>query len=239
MLMMKKPFQALTGFACILITGSAMAAGTADMSVGGTVITGSCTPTLSASTVDYGTIDVSRLTSTNTVTGNRLGFRDITLNVTCDSPMKVAWGVTDNRTGTAAYLNSEVERSGGNYHYEQAYFFGLGDTPEGKHIGSYSITLMESKSTVDGGPVRLLQRHNPSLPWGDLIAANGSMNNVYDLEHPEYQFTAGSPGTNEPMAATTVSYALSISAEVDLMSNLNLTDDTVLDGSATFTLVYL
>ena len=222
---------------CPFITGSAMAAGTADMSVGGTVITGSCTPTLSASTVDYGTIDVSRLTSTNTVTGNRLGFRDITLNVTCDSPMKVAWGVTDNRTGTAAYLNSEVERSGGNYHYEQAYFFGLGDTPEGKHIGSYSITLTEPGSTVDGEPAYLAQRHGASGTWVHL--ANGNRAAVYERESNHYSFTVVSPGTLEPMAATTVSYALSISLQVDLMSNLNLTDDTVLDGSATFTLVYL
>ncbi|MEE4407046.1 DUF1120 domain-containing protein [Enterobacter mori] len=235
MLMMKKPFQFLTGFACILITGSAMAAGTADMSVGGTVITGSCTPTLSASTVDYGTIDVSRLTSTDEKAGNRLGFRDITLNVTCDSPMKVAWGATDNRAGTAAYLNSDNEMD---TYYGREYFFGLGDTPEGKHIGSYSITITEPGSTVDGEPAHLLQRHNPSASWTDL--AYSTFANVYAREGaPDKQFTAGSPGTSEPMAATTFSYGLSISLQVDLMSNLNLTDDTVLDGSATFTLVYL
>ena len=235
MLMMKKPFQALTGFACILITGSAMAAGTADMSVGGTVITGSCTPTLSASTVDYGTIDVSRLTSTNEKEGNRLGFRDITLNVTCDSPMKVAWGVTDNRLGTAAWLNSDIE-IGSNYGL--GYFFGLGDTPEGKHIGSYSITLTEPGSTVDGEPAHIAQRYNASSPWTHLTNTTRAV--IYERDYsPALQFTVAYPGTFEPMAATTVSYALSISAQVDMMSNLNLTDDTVLDGSATFTLVYL
>jgi len=221
---------------CPFITGSAMAAGTADMSVGGTVITGSCTPTLSASTVDYGTIDVSRLTSTDEKAGNRLGFRDITLNVTCDSPMKVAWGVTDNRLGTAAWLSSDVEFLGPDY--ARAYFFGLGDTPEGKHIGSYSITLTESGSTVDGGPAHFLQRANASGPWTYLT--NTTNADIYERDAaPDKQFTAGSPGTHEPMAATTASYALSISLQVDLMSNLNLTDDTVLDGSATFTLVYL
>ncbi|MDY3572547.1 DUF1120 domain-containing protein [Enterobacter hormaechei] len=162
---------------CPFITGSAMAAGTADMSVGGTVITGSCTPTLSASTVDYGTIDVSRLTSTNEKEGNRLGFRDITLNVTCDSPMKVAWGATDNRAETAAWLNSDIEISNG---YGLGYFFGLGDTPEGKHIGSYSITLTEPGSTVDGEPAYLAQRHGASGTWVHL--ANGNRAAVYERE---------------------------------------------------------
>ncbi|HDS5593189.1 TPA: DUF1120 domain-containing protein, partial [Enterobacter hormaechei subsp. xiangfangensis] len=219
MLMMKKPFQALTGFACILITGSAMAAGTADMSVGGTVITGSCTPTLSASTLDYGTIDVSRLTSTNEIEGNRLGFRDITLNVTCDSPMKVAWGATDNRLGTAAYLNSDAQYE---TYYGRAYYFGLGDTPEGKHIGSFSIQLVESGSTVDGEQAVLAERESISEPWGDLFNDDSAL--IYESsKYPNRQFTAVSPGTLEPMAATTVSYALSISLQVDLMSNLNLT----------------
>ncbi|MEE4407040.1 DUF1120 domain-containing protein [Enterobacter mori] len=221
---------------CPFITGSAMAAGTADMSVGGTVITGSCTPTLSASTVDYGTIDVSRLTSTDENAGNRLGFRDITLNVTCDSPMKVAWGATDNRAGTAAYLNSDVEIG---TEYAPAYYFGLGDTPEGKHIGSYSITVTEPGSTVDGGPANILTQINTSTTWADLNNQNGTTGNVYKAGTLSWILTVSSPGTLEPMAATTVSYALSISAQVDMMSNLNLTDDTVLDGSATFTLVYL
>ncbi|MDY3572559.1 hypothetical protein RCJ88_22670, partial [Enterobacter hormaechei] len=99
--------------------------------------------------------------------------------------------------------------------------------------------VMETKSTVDGESAVLVQRNNASLQWTDLINAGGTMANVYGAIMPDRQFTAASPGTVEPMAATTFSYGLSISLAVDLMSNLNLTDDTLLDGSATFTLVYL
>lgn len=227
-MMMNKTALTLAGLLVTTLTGTAMAAGTADMTIGGTVLAGSCTPTLSSSVADYGTIDVSTLTSTDVKAGNRLGFRHVDLTVTCDSPMKVSILPADNREGTAAFLNSDDEDSS---YYGADYYYGLGNTAEGVHIGSYLIYTRASGTTADGLPVDLIWRTHRSDGSGSFMRGREPFNTA--------EISVAAQGDNHPIAATVFFYPLSISTAVDLMSNLNLTDDTPLDGSATLSLVYL
>lgn len=210
--------------------GQAVAAESATLTVGGSVITGACTPALSAGVVDYGTIPVSTLSQTAQTT---LAVKTVALTVHCTTPLVFGMGVTDNRAGTAAalrYTDPDGDPQGGTS------AFGLGVTGGGVNIGGY--TLYVSDAVVDGAVAKMALVNPDGVVSG--VYAGGEYENWYPRGGVIYYSAAVAPNSGDRLAAAQdLAYQLSVVTQLDSVQGLALTEDTRLDGSATLSLTYL
>ncbi|HDS5593165.1 TPA: DUF1120 domain-containing protein [Enterobacter hormaechei subsp. xiangfangensis] len=231
---LKNVFQSLAGLAGVLIASSAMAAGAADIAVGGTILTGSCTPKLSNDMIDLEVTKVSELTDPS----NQLSVKNTTLTIDCAVPLVVGWSIMDNKHATVAQpLRITNSMHPGVTTSDPDYMSGLGATAEGVNIGGYEIQI-DDGATVDGkaasvyinesgypGSVGRFKEFTPG--WG-LLRADGVT-----------AFSIGESGSPVPTAFTQAVFPLFINSAVVSGVVLDLADDTVMEGSTTINLVYL
>ncbi|ASV55037.1 Beta-fimbriae probable major subunit [Lelliottia jeotgali] len=230
---MKTIFKYCAAAALVIATAnSAFAAETADLKVQGTLIMGSCTPTLSSGgVVDYGKISLSSL---NAADVNQLGTKDITLTLTCQSPTKVAWAITDDRTDsvidTKPVVGTEVAPNTSDE-------YGLGMTKGGVKLGSYAIrTANHGEPLVDGAVAQIGYSDDSAATW--TAGSNGGSYNHNDGGRL-MTFLAMPPLAADPIALTTASDILEVGASIQGTTPLAITDDTPLDGQATISVKYL
>jgi hypothetical protein len=215
----KKLLAIVMGTVLCGLVNSAFAADTADLTVKGTLLVGSCTPTLDGGgVVDYGQMPISDLSA---VTANDLKAKTVNLTVSCDSAMKVGFNVTDDNASTAAGKLGPIEAANA---------FGLGATADKVNIGSYSLDI--ASVSYDGNVGDVITSTDNGTTWaksaGDVPNTAGAV------------YSAAAAGTDDtPVAITTATYGVNVDAVVQDTKTLNITDDTDLDGQATFTLVYL
>lgn len=226
---MKAIFKLCAAAALVVSTAnSAFAADTTILKVQGTLIMGSCTPSLpSDGVVDFGAIPVDSLSDTAV---NQLGQKDITLTLTCTSPTKVAWSVIDDRSDSVIDTQPEVDTQPGTPLTE----FGLGKTADGVKLGSYIVSARNNgQAIIDGIAGVLSFSEDNGSTW--TLGSNGG---VYF--HPDgNRLITFSNAQDEPVAFKVASDQLTVGASVQNTTTLAITDDTPLDGQATISLKYL
>ncbi|MDY3572507.1 DUF1120 domain-containing protein [Enterobacter hormaechei] len=218
------PGAALAAF----MMNAARATDSVDLVVQVTAVTGACTPSLDTPVINLGVIPYNTL---NATAPTALPEKKVLLTVNCTSPMAVGWTLTDNRTDSVAQL--PVTLSG--RQYSGTALAGLGKTPAGIPLGNWAIsTGTEAAVQHDGTTGIAITSTDGGTTWrsaagtpADVSFAGNLLTSVTDAT------------TAPPVPFTTGTFSLSMGAVIAPRNTLNLTDDTLLDGSATFTLVYL
>lgn len=214
-----------------LCINSAFAADTAVMKVQGNLTNSSCTPELSnGGTVDYGTISLAGLSATDI---NQLGKRDFTLTITCVTPTKIAFSTTDDRNGTAPLVKVINGRNGGGDVVDGDKLFGVNKTADGVNIGNYSIYVNETSMQIDGKRGIFVYSSDNGSSWANL----GVGEILYNRNR--ISTVAASAQNVAPLAFSTAVIPMTTALAIQGTDTLAITDDTPIDGQATFTLIYL
>lgn len=211
---------ALTG---LFALASSVHAQSVDVSVIGTIEPAACIPTISGGgVIDYGVIAASTLNSTSF---NVLPARTGTFTINCDAPAQVGITAADNRAasrvpGAVAAINAA---------YTDVRNFGLG-TVSGANVGGYIMQLAGVNVDAANNVPRLLST-NGGATW----AAAGGV--LYNDNAAIMSWGASAAAGVTPGEVITGNFI--VQAVLNKGSDLPLTSDVPLDGSATLTLVYL
>ncbi|HAK7693641.1 TPA: DUF1120 domain-containing protein [Salmonella enterica] len=216
-----------------LSTSAQAVESTAVLKLTGVLTNGACIPELSdGGVVDFGTKAVSDLLPTQT---NQLGYKDITLTIQCLAPAKVGWTAADNHADSVTSLTIDNATFRGQNNRIPNYQLGLGTTAGGINIGAYGLSMDLNNATADGIQTKMVVA-NSSNP-GDWATAG---NEFVALTNSFPFITTYSVGDeNGPTAFTTATFPIRVAAAIQGTDTLAITDNTTLDGQATFTLVYL
>lgn len=212
-----KNFALLTTLSVVLLTSfAAQAAETTELKVKGAVRPSACSPSFtSGGVVDYGTIPVKSL---NANTGTQLQAKTIPFAISCAAPTKLALRTIDNRASSVVEGLSAV---GGSY--------GLG-TYQGKKVGVYNVFVTPGSFTGDASPVDVIRELNyVGGGWAKALAGN-----LGAVRHSFAQANTVAPG-----AYKTITGTFTIQVTINKGSELPLTDNIPLDGSATIEVQYL
>lgn len=227
---MKNIFKLCATAALVITTAhSAFAADSTDLKVQGTLIMGSCTPTLSSGgVVDYGKISLSSLSAADI---NQLGTKEITLTLTCKSPTKAAFAAIDDRADSVIDTKPVTREEAAPNTSDE---FGLGKTTGGIGIGSYALVAAnQGEPVVDGVAGFISFSDDNAATWKASSGAGtyshadgGRMITFADVDGNPVEFTAASD-------------LLRVGAAIQDTTTLAITDDTPLDGQATISVKYL
>ncbi|MNB62450.1 hypothetical protein D3C81_28990 [compost metagenome] len=229
---MKTIFKYCAAAALVISTAhSAFAADTAVLKVQGTLIMGSCTPSLpSDGVVDFGAIPVDSLS--NSVV-NQLGQKDITLTLTCTSPTKVAWSIADDRADSVVDTAPQIDTHPASPDTE----FGLGKTADNVDLGSYAVIARDNPTTgdvmIDGAVGKIALSSDEGANW---TPGNGAGINLHSDGTRILTF---SDDLGSPVPFEVATQHLTVGAAVQDSKTLAITDDTPLDGQATISVKYL
>lgn len=232
--MLKKRF--LVGSVLIALLNGAQAANSVDLKVTGTLRTGACAPSFANNgVVDFGHIPLGNLNKTET---NQLGYKNITLTITCDNAIPIGWRVIDNKKETLKDLTIKSAKPSGADVSGSDWEFGLGVTAGNIKIGAYSMYVYKDEVTADGVKAKMMYTESSNLSDKTKWAASGagevnSINTrVYSIEA-----TTSSDGTFLPAKVSV--WPFKIAAAIQGTDTLAITENTNLEGSATIALVYL
>ena len=207
---------------CTTLAGSAsaLAASSTDVSVTGLITPAACTPSLSgAGSFDFGKIAAQDLNQ-DTLTSFVSGLQRFT--IACSTPTRFAIDGVDNRSGTAYAPNSD--------------FFGVGLNGAVK-LGAYRLRLQAAGMTGDGRPdVTFMMSSNGGSSW---TVRNGSAISLYNREHAPVLVGFGFQGASEPSPMSTLSADVQATMFIQKASDLTLTDEVSIDGSASIQVTYL
>ncbi|WP_339417688.1 MULTISPECIES: DUF1120 domain-containing protein [unclassified Pseudomonas] len=205
--------------ALLLLSGTAHAASTVELTVKGLITPMACTPLLSSGgLVDFGKISRNDLNLTN---GTRLPHKYLTLTVNCNAAGRFALRMRDNRDGTA-HVNSEI-------------FYGLGLDSSGNKIGVYSVSFDPKQTVVDD----LAVVYGTESTTGGMAWRTANLNPIDIGSRSLLGFTDVGGSTSGPSAIQTLTSTLKLEATINARQNLDLSTETPMDGSATLEVVYL
>lgn len=198
-----------------LLIGNALpafAASTTDLTVRGLIVPSACAPSLSANgTVDVGRISIGDL---NQDTRTQLTPTTLQLSINCEAPTLFAMKATDNRADSTVGVAE----------------FGIGKTNAGERIGGYAMFL--DKGTADEASVQMIWSMNNGVSWGRLWED--------DVWQKDFLVSIQDPAAARvPVPAKDTLMELSVNPFILAARNLTLTEDTVIDGSATIEITYL
>ncbi len=202
-----------------LLTGAAHAASTVDLTVTGLITPMACTPLLSSGgLIDFGKISRNDL---NLTKGTRLPLKYLTLAVSCNAPGRFALRMRDNRDGTA-HVNSEI-------------FYGLGLDTSGNKIGVYSVSFDPKQTVVDD----LAVAYGTESTTGGVAWRTANLNPIDIGSRSLLGFTDVMGSVAGPSAIRSLTSTLTLEATINARQNLDLSVETLMDGSATLEVVYL
>lgn len=205
--------------ALALVTGTAQAASTTELTVKGLITPMACTPLLSGGgLVDFGKISRNDLNLTN---GTRLPHKYLTLTVNCNAAGRYALRMRDNRDGTA-HVNSEI-------------FYGLGLDSSGNRIDVYSVSFDPKQTVVDD----LAVVYGTESTTGGLAWRTANLNPIDVGSRSLLGFTDVVGSTSGPSSIQSLTTTLKLEATINARQNLDLSVETPMDGSATLEVVYL
>ncbi|EPC8952868.1 DUF1120 domain-containing protein [Cronobacter sakazakii] len=226
----------LIGAGLMAMVSAAHATDSVDLNVKGTLVNGSCTPTLSGNgVVDFGHTPLGNLSKTDT---NQLGGRSsLVLTITCDSAMPLGWTMVDNRNDSVQVLTIKKGKWDGSDVTGAEYEFGLGKTAGGVKIGAYSVYVDKANVLADGVNAKMMYTDgDPTDKTKWVVSGAGEVKSnssrVYSVEAE-----SSSDGTVLPAKVTT--WPIKVAAAIQGTDTLAISDDTNLDGSATISLVYI
>jgi len=201
-------------------TTYAAAPQSADLTVKGTIDPDACTPTLSASTLNYGVKSYSELSDTEWTTAPD---RQTNLTITCPTATATYWSWTDNHPPAE---QPEIPYS--------AHVFGTSRAPNGQDVATYTILIGEAQA--DGAAAtKICTDFTNQPPWSeDYIGGCGF---VASSNIKPYLYAIGHSG-GDPEPHVTVMYPLTVRLQYNARAALALTEDAQFDGGATFTIFY-
>ena len=208
-------------FSALLLSSAlpALAASTVDLSVKGRITPTACTPLLSSGgLIDYGKISQQDL---NLDRSTRLPIKQLQVSIDCNAPSRFALRMRDNRDGTAT-VNSEI-------------YYGLGLDNSGNRLGLYSMTfdprhtLVDSTATVYG----------TESTTGGTAWRTANLNPIDIGANSYLGFTDTQGSVTGPSAIQELISTVKVEAVINARQNLDLSSDTLLDGSATLEVLYL
>lgn len=201
---------------------SANAAETATLGVKGTIAISTCDVSLSDTTIDLGRVSKADLSKDF----NAFSPSGVTIGLNCDAASNVALLVTDNRS-SSAITNADLP-SDSISGVKDSEIFGLGKDSASKNIGL--IAFAPDKISVDSANGYLMQSTDKST-WS-LSGRNMLQNNTYIS-------LAATSSATAPSSFTTASITLIPIVGLFGASRYPSGEETVLDGSVTFTVNYL
>lgn len=210
--------QSLTLLAAALMlsgVSTSFAASSVDLSVKGMITPSACVPTLSGGgVVDYGKISAQDL-KPNGFTPLPEGRLE--LSVACEAATLMAVKSTDNRPGTSAESGAFLKN------------FGLGLASGDKKIGWYLLKM--ANATGDGVPRAIIESEdgNSWIDAWDTIWQVGWMRTL----------NGASGGAATPLPLQNLKVDVIVAPTLADKRSLPITEEILLDGSATFDVVYL
>ncbi|MEB0044373.1 MULTISPECIES: DUF1120 domain-containing protein [unclassified Pseudomonas] len=208
---MNKHLIVLTGALILSHTTPIFAASSVDLAVKGLITPNACLPTLSESgVIDHGKISAKDLNPAN---HTELLERTQQLSVFCEGLTTFSLYTIDNRAGSST-LGS----------------FGLGLINSNQKLGAFAFRMINA--VADGAPTTVLESADGST-WWDLLD---------DSQLPPGRYAGfgdKSTGAWAPIALKQVTVDLKLQTFIAGANNLDLTDEVLLDGSATLELKYL
>ncbi|HKS34691.1 MAG TPA: DUF1120 domain-containing protein [Enterobacteriaceae bacterium] len=218
-----------------IITGSASIAGyaanSASLSITGSIEPVTCDVTLSAPSIDFGTIPASTLALRN----NALAGSDVTVDVECGGPATIAIQTKDNRSASAMTV-AEVKDEFGTQSaaFSDPMFFGLGVDSANKKVGALMLGL--TAASVDGTTNANILVGTDKLAWTKKTASTSSA--LY-LDKDAYFASAANASASQPMEFTKAAYTISSGIYLRNASKYPAGEIVKIDGSVTFSVVYL
>lgn len=205
--------NALAALVLLGTSASAMAASTVELIVKGVITPNACEPSLSGNgVVDYGKISAKDL---NLTTYTDLPKTTLQLQITCEGKTLYAVKGTDNRAGSAPY----------------AFQYGLGLINGNQKLGGYSLML--NSAVADDVAITALQSADNGATWMDMLEDS----NI----GPTYLAAFGdrSTGVWLPIPIQQLITNLEVNGFIVRADSLDLSDEHLIDGSATFEVMYL
>lgn len=217
---MKTLFALSTGLLLAAALPIAHAASATDLSVTGKIIPGACYPTLSNHEIDFGDIQARDLARDNATHLEREIFT--TLNISCDAPTLYGVRGIDDRAASV-----------GNRWFHEPY--GLGTTAKGENIGAHYAEVDPARTLIDGSPAYVALSDARGLLWDYSSAALTGIPNDGRL----LGLTDRAGDASDPVPVKEASLGLKHYLVIAPANGLTLWSDVVLDGRATFELIYL
>lgn len=197
----------------------ALAASTVDLTVRGQITPIACTPGLSNNgLVDYGKISYKDL-SADKRTQLRDKYLDFTLQ--CNGPARFALIMRDNRDGSAI-VNSEI-------------YYGLNHDNSGNKIGLYSLNFDPTQTVADD----LAQVFRTDSTTGGQAWSTSNSRPIPIGARSYLGFTDVSGSSAGPIAIQNLSSRVTIETVISPTSELDVSAEIQLDGSATLDVLYL
>ncbi|MCP2019503.1 UNVERIFIED_ORG: hypothetical protein J2Y76_000418 [Pseudomonas reinekei] len=209
-----------------LTTGLLMGMATAALAVSpnallvkGTITPVACTPTFSNNgLVDYGKISRQDL---NVDKRTQLRDESLDLNISCNTEARFALKMRDNREGSAI-VNSEI-------------YYGLNVDRSGNRIGLYSLHFDPARTVADPLP----QVYRTDSTTKGQAWSTSSFSSIPIAANSYLGFTDVAGSTAGPVKIKNLSSRVTLVAIIAPTSTLDLSEDAILDGSATLEVVYL
>jgi hypothetical protein len=213
------------GLSCIGATALSGAANMVEMQVVTVITPAACTPMLSGGGVaDYGTIPARSL-KPGAVTP--LPAKSLSFSINCDAAAKVSVRAIDNRTSSV--IVGIVAAGSGDGNLNDSFNFGLG-TAAGKSIGGYAIVFQPASYTGDYRQAQLLYSTDSGTTWQPSTTGYVAKNR---------SFGWGAAGSSYVSSLRTISGTVTVLPYLNKPENLSLSQEILLDGSATLELSYL
>jgi type 1 fimbria pilin len=190
------------------------------VAIGGHLVPSSCTLSVDAGGVSFGDIALREFDDAGGTA--QPDARATQVRVACTGPTLLALRIRDNRHDTLTGADAGNPR-----------VFGIGLADSGSQLGAYRITPAVD-GLVNGAP-------GPILRSGDMAAwvAGSSDWAKYNVATPVgHAFLSPGAGT-APTATTTAIIPVSVALTLAPLASLQLTQRTVIDGSATVEMIYL
>lgn len=218
-----------------IIMGSASiacyAANTASLSITGTITPVTCDVSLSAPSIDFGAIPATTLALRN----NTLAGSDVMVDVDCGGPAAIAIQTKDNRSASAMSV-AEVKDEFGTESaaFSDPMLFGLGLDSASTKVGVLMLGL--TAASVDGAPNANILVGTDKLAWTKKTASTSSA--LY-LDKDAYFASAANASASQPMEFTRSAYTISSGIYLRNVSKYPAGEVVNIDGSVTFSIVYL
>ncbi len=229
--MMKNMMKTACAIAVLAASANVMAE-SADLLIKGTISPTACEPVFMAGgVIDYGTIHPSTL---KTDDYTNLPLKDTSLTISCNAPAKLAFNIINNRKGTVPGRPSprdfDYPSTGAKlFNNAQASAMGLGMSNE-KAVGAWAIK--PTAVTVDEAIGALIDTNDSGQSWAKYAKISiGSSKSMLT--------SAAKAGEVLPVAGKVFKYDFAVDAYLNKTADLDITKPVILDGSATFEVVYL
>lgn len=216
---MKSIFTTLATAALIAQASPSLAASAVDLTVKGLITPLACTPSLS----NNGVVDYGKISRQDLSVDKRTQLRDQTLDFSlqCNGPARFALLMRDNRDGTAL-VNSEI-------------YYGLNLDSSGHKIGVYSLNFDPASTVVDDWP----QVYRTDSTTGGVAWSSSNSRAIPIGARSYLGFTDVASSSAGPIGIRSLTSQVTVETVIAPTSELDLSADIQLDGSATLDVVYL